>query len=243
MSECVCLCVCVRVRVCVFVCVRESERERVCMCLFACVCLCVHMLLEKLSSCLFILSLHDISSLWPVDQFQTFDVEEDYDWVEVRDGLTDNNALLGHFSGSQLPRIIISSSAAMFVRFKSDVSHSHTGFNVTYSSGQFPIQFNHVKCWVPSSASVFDSICLDAFSFHLSPTLCPSTAGCSPPSTSSVVFCLLLSCSRWFPPSLLCHFAIFCLVVLLISFLSFRFLLQWKLRSWSSALIFFNLAL
>ena len=44
--------------------------------------------------------------------------------------------------------------------------------------------------------------------------LCPSTAGCSPPSMSSIVVCLLLSLSRWFPPSLLCHLAIFCLVVL-----------------------------
>ena len=37
--------------------------------------------------------------------------------------------------------------------------------------------------------------------------LCPSTAGCSPPSMSSIVVCLLLSWSRWFPPSLLssCH--------------------------------------
>ena len=29
--------------------------------------------------------------------------------------------------------------------------------------------------------------------FGLSPRLCPSTAGCSPPSMSSTVFCLLLS--------------------------------------------------
>ena len=37
---------------------------------------------------------------------------------------------------------------------------------------------------------------------------------------SSIAFCLLLSCSRWFPPSLLCRLAIFCMVVLLISSLS-----------------------
>ena len=34
---------------------------------------------------------------------------------------------------------------------------------------------------------------------------------------SSIVFCLLLSCSRWLPFSLLCRLAIFCMVVLLIS--------------------------
>ena len=37
---------------------------------------------------------------------------------------------------------------------------------------------------------------------------------------SSIAFCLLLSCSRWFLPSVLCRLAIFCLVVLLISSLS-----------------------
>ena len=31
-------------------------------------------------------------------------------------------------------------------------------------------------------------------SLHLSPRLCPSVAGCSPPSMPSIVFCLLLSC-------------------------------------------------
>ena len=56
--------------------------------------------------------------------------------------------------------------------------------------------------------------------FHLSPSLYPSIAGCSPPSMPPIVLCLLLSCSRWFPPSLLCRLAIFWLVVLLISSLS-----------------------
>ena len=54
------------------------------------------------------------------------------------------------------------------------------------------------------------------FAFHL----CLSTAGCSPPSVSSIVSCLLLSCSRLFPPSLLRRLAIFCMVVLLSSSLS-----------------------
>ena len=49
--------------------------------------------------------------------------------------------------------------------------------------------------------------------FHLSPELCPSTAGCSPPSTPSVVFRLSFLCLRWFPPSLLCRLAIVYLVV------------------------------
>ena len=62
------------------------------------------------------------------------------------------------------------------------------------------------------------SVC--CFIFHLSPRLCSSTAGCSPLSMSSIVLCLLLSCFMWFPPSLFCRLAIFCIVVLLISSLS-----------------------
>ena len=38
----------------------------------------------------------------------------------------------------------------------------------------------------------------------LSLRLCPSTARCSPPSKPSIAFCLIVSCSRWFPPSYCC---------------------------------------
>ena len=70
-----------------------------------------------------------------------------------------------------------------------------------------------------SNLAVFGQVMLSPFAFRLSPRL-SSTAGCNrsrAQSVSSIVFCLLLSWSRWFPPSLLCHLAIFCLVVLLIS--------------------------
>ena len=46
------------------------------------------------------------------------------------------------------------------------------------------------------------------------------TAGCSPPSVPSIVIWLLLTCSRWFPPSLLCRLDIFYLIVPLVSSLS-----------------------
>ena len=56
--------------------------------------------------------------------------------------------------------------------------------------------------------------------FHLSPKLRPSIAEGSPPSMPSNVLYLLLSCSRLFPPSLLCTLAIFYLVGPLTSSLS-----------------------
>ena len=49
--------------------------------------------------------------------------------------------------------------------------------------------------------------------------LCPSTAGCNPPLMPSIVVCLKLSCSAWFPPHLLYHPAA-CLVVLWVFSLS-----------------------
>ena len=65
----------------------------------------------------------------------------------------------------------------------------------------------------------FIHFCFVSFTFLL-PRLYQSTPGCNTPSVSSIVLCLLLSCSRWFPPSLLCRLAIFYLVVPLISSLS-----------------------
>ena len=70
--------------------------------------------------------------------------------------------------------------------------------------------------------------------------LCPSTAGCSPPSMSSIVVCLLLSKSRWFPPSLLCHLAIFCLVVLWASSLSLVATLCVALSTYCSLVLLYD---
>ena len=44
----------------------------------------------------------------------------------------------------------------------------------------------------PLSVSHIPLMC-QCMPFHLSPRLCPPTAGCSPPSMSSIVVCLLLS--------------------------------------------------
>ena len=51
-----------------------------------------------------------------------------------------------------------------------------------------------IHCRMQPSVNVFHCPLSVAFLFHLSPRLCPSTAGCSPPSMSSIVLCLLLSC-------------------------------------------------
>ena len=67
-------------------------------------------------------------------------------------------------------------------------------------------------------SSIVFCLFLSCFTFHLG--FVHPLQDIAPPSMSSIVVCLLLSCSWWFPPSLLCRLAIFCVVVLLISSLS-----------------------
>ena len=76
-----------------------------------------------------------------------------------------------------------------------------------------------MHCRMKPTIKAFHCLLSIAFLVYFLPKL-SSTAGCSPPSMPSTVFCLLLSCSRWFPPSLLGHLTIFYLVVPLISSLS-----------------------
>ena len=97
--------------------------------------------------------------------------------------------------------------------------------SINQSVNQSAVNFHKYSHVLSGSLGQIPNKCktlLSVFTFHLSPRLSPSTAGCSPPSMSSIVFCLLLSCSRWFTLSFLCRrrLAIFCLVDLLISSLS-----------------------
>ena len=70
-------------------------------------------------------------------------------------------------------------------------------------------------CHVPGG-SLLLSYVIAGTSLHLT-WLCPTAAGCSPPSASPIV-CVMLFCSRWFAPSFLCqhrdftslHFTWFC---------------------------------
>ena len=67
---------------------------------------------------------------------------------------------------------------------------------------------------------------------------CSSTVGRSSPSLHSIVVCLILSYSRWFPTSLLCHRVTSCLVVLLIFSLSWVATLC---NAWSICCLLFSL--
>ncbi|XP_028288640.1 cubilin [Parambassis ranga] len=56
-----------------------------------------------------------------------------FDYVEVRDGGTETDPLIGKYCGNSLPAPIVSSSHFLWVRFKSDNSVSQAGFRAIYT--------------------------------------------------------------------------------------------------------------
>ncbi|CAL8097727.1 unnamed protein product [Calicophoron daubneyi] len=68
--------------------------------------------------------------------FQSFQLEKHdtcvYDYLEVRDGLTDTSPLLKKLCGSQLPSPIKSTNNVMYIKFVSDGSVGKQGFTATF---------------------------------------------------------------------------------------------------------------
>uniref|UniRef100_A0A4W6F2P1 Cubilin n=1 Tax=Lates calcarifer TaxID=8187 RepID=A0A4W6F2P1_LATCA len=56
-----------------------------------------------------------------------------FDYVEVRDGRTETDPLIGKYCGSTLPAPMTSSSNFLWIRFRSDSSVSRAGFRAVYS--------------------------------------------------------------------------------------------------------------
>lgn len=68
--------------------------------------------------------------------FQSFEVENHdncvYDYVEVRDGDSQDSRLIGVFCGYKIPPDMRSSSNKLFVKFVSDGSVQKAGFSATF---------------------------------------------------------------------------------------------------------------
>lgn len=60
-----------------------------------------------------------------------------YDYVEVRDGSSESDLLLGRFCGSQNPQDIKSSSNQLWMKFVSDGSVHRGGFAANFFKGTF----------------------------------------------------------------------------------------------------------
>uniref|UniRef100_I3KD12 Cubilin n=1 Tax=Oreochromis niloticus TaxID=8128 RepID=I3KD12_ORENI len=59
-----------------------------------------------------------------------------FDYVEVRDGRTETDPLIGKYCGNTLPAPVLSSSNVLWIRFKSDSSVSRAGFRAVYTVGE-----------------------------------------------------------------------------------------------------------
>ena len=94
-----------------------------------------------------------------------------------------------------------------------DPVSSQTAPQRTWSANKQPTKLPTLKPVLIVCTTLTNSMIV----FIFSPRLCPSTTGCSTPLMPSIVPCLLLSCSGWFPPSLLCCLAIFYMVVPFVS--------------------------
>uniref|UniRef100_A0AAX7VLU9 Cubilin n=1 Tax=Astatotilapia calliptera TaxID=8154 RepID=A0AAX7VLU9_ASTCA len=70
--------------------------------------------------------------------FNNFDVEShsncQFDYLEIRNGSTADSPLIGKFCGSTLPSPVFPQSNQLYLRFKSDFSHSRDGFDATWTS-------------------------------------------------------------------------------------------------------------
>uniref|UniRef100_A0A8D3D8R2 CUB and Sushi multiple domains 1 n=1 Tax=Scophthalmus maximus TaxID=52904 RepID=A0A8D3D8R2_SCOMX len=69
-------------------------------------------------------------------QFQNFSSEDNHDFLEVRAGPQHSSALIGQFSGSQIPPPLLSTTHLTIIHFYSDHSENRPGFKLTYQAYQ-----------------------------------------------------------------------------------------------------------
>lgn len=65
-------------------------------------------------------------------QFQNFSSEDNHDFLEVRAGPQHSSALMGKFTGSQTPPMLLSTTHLTSIHFYSDHSENRPGFKLNY---------------------------------------------------------------------------------------------------------------
>ncbi|XP_077568652.1 CUB and sushi domain-containing protein 1-like isoform X2 [Stigmatopora nigra] len=85
-------------------------------------------------------------------RFHNFSSEDNHDFLEVRSGLQHSSALIGQFTGSQIPLPLLSTTHQTIIHFYSDHSENRRGFKLTYQAYQLQ------NCQDPSSFSNGDII-------------------------------------------------------------------------------------
>lgn len=65
-------------------------------------------------------------------QFLNFTTEDNHDFLEVHNGPQHSSALIGQYSGSELPVPLLSSTHETVIHFYSDHSQNRQGFRLMY---------------------------------------------------------------------------------------------------------------
>lgn len=65
-------------------------------------------------------------------QFQNFSSEDNHDFLEVRAGPQHSSALIGQFTGSLIPPVLLSTTHLTIIHFYSDHSENRPGFKMNY---------------------------------------------------------------------------------------------------------------
>ena len=74
------------------------------------------------------------------DRFENFSSEDNHDFLEVRAGPQHSSALIGQFTGSQIPPPLLSTTHLTIIHFYSDHSENRPGFKLNYQ-GEFMCDF------------------------------------------------------------------------------------------------------
>lgn len=69
-----------------------------------------------------------------------------YDYLEIRDGLTEQSPLIGHFCGYEKPEDIKSSSNKVWMKFASDATINKAGFAANFFKGMWS-NTSHSQSW------------------------------------------------------------------------------------------------
>lgn len=93
--------------------------------------------------------------------FNSFDIEANYDYLYIYDGTGTNGNLIGTYTGSDNPGIVISETNALTFRFTSDGATTRTGWNANWSTvitdaeGTFTDKFGSSKNYGNNEEDMF----------------------------------------------------------------------------------------
>ena len=68
--------------------------------------------------------------------FNSFDIEQDWDYMFIYDGSTPDDVLIGKYTGTTIPTTITSTGGSLLLEFRSDCATTAPGWEISYTSTQ-----------------------------------------------------------------------------------------------------------